>query len=117
MRTLILASLLMLPAAAYAQGPAAVNPDRATLARRLQGGPAARELVGPPLAIGQGAARPRPDSVANGIAAGALVGAGAGLALMAAMYAQCDGSCDAPEPGPMYLGAAAFGAGAGALVG
>ena len=117
MRILILACFLLVPAGAYAQGPAAVDPDRAKLARRLQDRPVARELAGPPVATGQNAPRERADPVGNGIAAGALLGAGAGLAVMAAMYAQCDGTCDAPEPAPMYVGAAAFGAGAGALVG
>jgi hypothetical protein len=59
----------------------------------------------------------RKDPVSNGIAIGAAVGAGAGLALMGWAYAQCDGSCDAPEPLPMYLTAAGFGAAAGAVAG
>ena len=117
MRILILAASLLVPPAAYAQVPAIVDPARASLAGRLQDRPLSRELAGPPVATGQNARRDRPDSVGNGIAAGALVGAGAGLALVAVMYAQCDGTCDAPEPAPMYLRTAALGAGAGALVG
>ena len=41
-------------------------------------------------------APPEKDSVGNGIAIGAAIGAGTGLALMGWAYAQCDGSCDAP---------------------
>ena len=59
----------------------------------------------------------RHDPVSNGIAIGAAIGASAGLALMGWAYAQCDGSCDAPEPLPMYLTAAGFGAAAGAVTG
>jgi hypothetical protein len=57
------------------------------------------------------------DPVGNGIAIGAAVGAGTGLALMGWAYAQCDGSCDAPEPMPMYLAAGGFGAAVGGVVG
>ena len=53
----------------------------------------------------------------NGIAIGAAIGAGTGFALMGWAYAQCDGSCDAPEPLPMYLGAAGFGAAVGGVAG
>ena len=60
---------------------------------------------------------PGKDSVGNGIAIGAAIGAGTGLALMGWAYAQCDGSCDAPEPLPMYLGAGGFGAAVGGVVG
>ena len=48
---------------------------------------------------------------------GAAIGAGTGLALMGWAYAQCDGSCDAPEPLPMYLMAGGFGAAVGGVVG
>src|SRR5688500_4503734 len=57
------------------------------------------------------------DSVGNGIAIGAAIGAGTGLALMGWAYVQCDGSCDAPEPLPMYLSAGGFGAAVGGVVG
>ena len=60
---------------------------------------------------------PKGDSVGNGIAIGAAIGAGAGLGLMGWAYAQCDGSCDAPEPMPMYLAAGGFGAAVGGVVG
>jgi hypothetical protein len=59
----------------------------------------------------------RSDPVGNGIAIGAAIGAGTGLALMGWAYAKCDAGCEAPEPLPMYLGAAAFGAAAGAVTG
>ena len=62
-------------------------------------------------------ATPAKDSVANGIAIGATVGAGTGFALMAWAYAQCDAGCDAPEPLPMFLGAVGMGAAAGAVAG
>ena len=62
-------------------------------------------------------APPGKDSVANGIAIGALIGAGTGFALMGWAYAQCEGSCDAPEPLPMYLAAGGFGAAVGGVVG
>ena len=60
---------------------------------------------------------PAKDSVANGIVIGAAIGAGTGFALMGWAYAQCDGSCDAPEPLPMYLQAGAYGAAVGSVVG
>jgi hypothetical protein len=67
---------------------------------------------------GAGSQAPAPkDSVANGIAIGAAIGAGTGFALMGWAYAQCEGSCDAPEPLPMYLGAGGFGAAIGGVVG
>jgi hypothetical protein len=60
---------------------------------------------------------PKADSVGDGIAIGALIGAGTGLGLMRWGYAQCEGSCDAPEPLPMYLSAGGFGAAVGGVVG
>ena len=62
-------------------------------------------------------APPGKDSVGNGIAIGAAIGAGTGLALMGWAYAQCEGSCDAPEPLPMYLQAGGYGAAVGGVVG
>ena len=38
-------------------------------------------------------------------------------ALMTAAYASCNDNCDAPDPIPMFLSAAGFGAGIGALAG
>jgi hypothetical protein len=61
--------------------------------------------------------QPKPDPVGNGIAIGAAIGAATGLGLMRWGYAQCDGSCDAPEPMPMYLAAGSFGAAVGGVVG
>ena len=57
------------------------------------------------------------DPVSNGIAIGAAIGAGAAITMVAIGYATCDGTCDAPEPLPMYLTWAAFGAGIGAATG
>ena len=65
----------------------------------------------------QSPAPAKADSVGNGIAIGSAIGAGTGLALMGWAYAQCDGSCDAPEPMPMYLAAGGFGAAVGGVVG
>ena len=61
--------------------------------------------------------QPKPDSLANGAAIGALIGAATGLGLMGWAYNQCDDTCDAPEPLPMYLMAGGVGAAAGAVVG
>jgi hypothetical protein len=61
--------------------------------------------------------QPKADSVANGVAIGALIGSATGLALMGWAYAQCDDTCDAPEPAPMYLMAGGVGAAVGAVVG
>jgi hypothetical protein len=57
------------------------------------------------------------DPVSDGITYGALIGAGAAITMIAISYANCDGTCDAPEPLPMYLTWAGFGAGVGALTG
>jgi hypothetical protein len=57
------------------------------------------------------------DPVGNGIAIGALAGAAACWGLVAASYAGCTGSCEAPAPGPIYAIAIGMGAGVGALVG
>ena len=63
------------------------------------------------------AAQPKADSLSNGIGIGALVGAGVGLGLVGWAYAQCDDTCDAPEPGGMYALGAGMGAAIGAAVG
>ena len=75
--------------------------------------PAMRDFRGPANPL----AEPKPDSLANGVAIGALIGGATGLGLMGWAYAQCDGSCDAPEPAPMYLMAGGVGAAVGAVVG
>jgi hypothetical protein len=62
-------------------------------------------------------APPKADPLGNGIGIGAAIGAATGLSLMAWAYNQCDGTCDAPEPLPMYLMAGGFGAAAGGVVG
>ena len=72
--------------------------------------------IGPELRL-QSPSPPKADRVGDGIAIGALIGAGTGLALMGWAYAQCEGSCDAPEPMPMYLAAGGFGAAVGGVVG
>jgi hypothetical protein len=62
-------------------------------------------------------AQPKADSTANGVGIGALIGGATGLALMGWAYAQCDDTCDAPEPAPMYLMAGGVGAAVGGVVG
>jgi hypothetical protein len=81
------------------------------------GSPAAEIVLSRAVPDGGSAAPIQNDSVGNGIAIGVAIGAGTGLALMGWAYAQCDGSCDAPEPLPMYLGAGGFGAVVGGVVG
>jgi hypothetical protein len=63
------------------------------------------------------AAQPKADPLSNGIAIGAAAGAGVGLGLVGWAYAQCDDTCDAPEPGGMYALGAGMGAAIGAAVG
>jgi len=69
--------------------------------------------------VGVSAVQPQlqADPLSNGIGIGAAIGAGTGLALMAWAYAQCNDTCDAPEPLPMYLQAGGFGAAIGGVVG
>jgi hypothetical protein len=62
-------------------------------------------------------APPKADPLGNGIGIGAAIGAATGLSMMAWAYNQCEGSCDAPEPAPMYLMAGGFGAAVGGVVG
>ena len=59
------------------------------------------------------AAQPKPDPLSNGIGIGAAIGAGVGFGLVGWAYAECDDTCDAPEPLGMY----SFGAGVGAAIG
>ncbi len=72
-----------------------------------------------PAAIAQtvGSAPPRADPVSNGVGIGAAIGAATGLGLMHWAYTQCQDTCDAPEPLPMYLMAGGFGAAVGGVVG
>ena len=64
-----------------------------------------------------GSAPPKADPVSNGVGIGAAIGAATGLGIMAWAYAQCNDTCDAPEPLPMYLQAGGFGAAIGGVVG
>jgi hypothetical protein len=57
------------------------------------------------------------DSVGNGIAIGALIGAGTGLTVAWGMFAACGDGCEAPDPGPTYAAAIGFAAGIGAAAG
>ena len=61
--------------------------------------------------------QPKADPLSNGIGIGAALGAGVGLGLVGWAYAQCDDTCDAPEPGGMYALGAGMGAAIGAAVG
>jgi hypothetical protein len=74
-------------------------------------------LEAPAPEVAQSPAASKADSVGNGIAIGAAIGAATGLSLMAWAYAQCEGSCDAPEPLPMYLMAGGVSAAVGGVVG
>jgi hypothetical protein len=64
-----------------------------------------------------GSAPRKADPVSNGVGIGMAIGAAAGLGCMAWAYAQCNDTCDAPEPLPMYLQAGGFGAAIGGVVG
>jgi hypothetical protein len=57
------------------------------------------------------------DGVGNGIAIGALIGAGTMAVVTTVAYATCNDTCDAPSPGLFYLSSTAFGAGIGAAAG
>jgi hypothetical protein len=57
------------------------------------------------------------DSPVDGTILGALIGAGSCLGMVSIAYATACETCDAPEPGPMYLAAGSFGAGIGAFTG
>lgn len=61
--------------------------------------------------------QPKADPLSDGIGIGAAVGAGVSLGLVGWAYAQCDDTCDAPEPGGMYALGAGMGAAIGAAVG
>ena len=76
-------------------------------------GQVAADAMGSPAAVPQ----PKPDSLGNGVAIGALIGGATGLGLMGWAYNQCDDTCDAPEPAPMYLMAGGVGAAVGGVVG
>jgi hypothetical protein len=64
-----------------------------------------------------GSAPRKADPVSNGVGIGMAIGAATGLGFMAWAYAQCNDTCDAPEPLPMYLQAGGFGAAIGGVVG
>jgi hypothetical protein len=64
-----------------------------------------------------GSAPRKADPVSNGVGIGVAIGAATGLGFMAWAYAQCNDTCDAPEPLPMYLQAGGFGAAIGGVVG
>jgi hypothetical protein len=64
-----------------------------------------------------GSAPHKADPVSNGVGIGMAIGAATGLGFMAWAYAQCNDTCDAPEPLPMYLQAGGFGAAIGGVVG
>jgi hypothetical protein len=118
MRALIRALFTLLTALALAGRPASaagVPSDERHAPKVGSLAQPALELPAPEPA--QSAGAPKPDSVGNGIAIGALIGAGTGLALMGWAYAQCDKTCDAPEPVPMYLAAGGFGAAVGGVIG
>ena len=85
------------------------------LPRELPARPIATSLLGS--SIANIPRQTSPDPVGDGIGYGALIGAASGAGMMAVLYAKCDGSCEAPAPGPMYAWAMSVGAGAGALVG
>ena|SRR5688572_14853514 len=75
---------------------------------------------GPIASASQGSAvppAPKADPLGNGIGIGAAIGAATGLSMMAWAYNQCQDTCDAPEPLPMYLMAGGFGAAVGGVVG
>ena len=110
---------VLLVAAMFLAGPA--RPAQASDGRN---GPEvgslrhAHEKIGAVLQAPAGPPAPaRPDSLANGAAIGAGLGAMTGVALTAWAYARCDDNCEAPAPGPMYTLGAAFGAGIGAVTG
>jgi hypothetical protein len=99
----------------FAPSPAAALPSDER--HRPKVGSLAPEIV-MARAVPEAGLQPAPaDSVANGIAIGAVIGAGTGFALMGWAYSQCDAGCDAPEPLPMYLTAAGMGAAVGGVVG
>jgi hypothetical protein len=113
-----LVPLLVLCAAAAIVSPAVADASDERHDRRVG---SLRDFPGP-VAPTQGPATsaappPGADPVANGIAIGAAIGAGTGLALMGWAYAQCNDTCDAPEPAPMYLMAGSMGAAVGGVVG
>ena len=90
-------------------GPSLLAASLAPIPARSLPVPAFRRSVGP----NQGTGR---DPVANGVAIGTVVGAGAAFALMTGLYVSCS-DCEKPAYASMALPALAVGAAAGALVG
>ena len=114
----VIRTLLVLAVAGRLSAPAPALAQPSDERHQSRVGSLAPEIFTSRAVLDAGSQAPaRRDPVSNGIAIGAAIGAGAGLALMGWAYAQCDGTCDAPEPLPMYLTAAGFGAAAGAVAG
>lgn len=57
------------------------------------------------------------DGVGDGIALGALIGAGSMALVTTVLYANCDAGCEAPAPGPFFAISIGMGAGIGAGAG
>ena len=95
-------TLLALAVAGRMSAPATVAAQPSDECHQSKVGSPAPEIFTARAVQAAGAqAPPGKDSVANGIAIGAAIGAGTGFALMGWAYAQCEGSCDAPEPLPI----------------
>ena len=110
-------TLLALAVAGRISAPATVAAQPSDERHQSKVGSPAPEIFTARAVLAGAQAPPGKDSVANGIVIGAAIGAGTGFALMGWAYAQCEGSCDAPEPLPMYLAAGGFGAAVGGVVG
>jgi len=113
-----LVTLLVLGAAAAIVSPAAAHASDERHGSRVGSVKDFRAPIAQTASPVPAAAAASPDDpLANGIAIGAAIGTGTGLALMGWAYAQCNGTCDAPEPLPMYLMAAGMGAAVGGVAG
>jgi hypothetical protein len=104
MTTLLVAAL---PSNAAAQALVQTQLLTPSARRELLNGPSAFQVQPPRV----------DDPAGDGAIIGALAGAGVAAAWMTIGYANCDGSCDAPARGPMYLAAMSISAGAGAVTG
>jgi hypothetical protein len=117
MRTRLFTTLALLAAAAILSPAAAHASDE----RRSPEVGSVDHFRGPIASASQGSAvppaPPKADPLGNGIGIGAAIGAATGLSMMAWAYNQCQDTCDAPEPLPMYLMAGGFGAAVGGVVG
>ena len=80
-------------------------------------GPISAAIAANSAAAAAFAAQPKADPVSNGVGIGVAIGGATGLGLMHWAYTQCQDTCDAPEPAPMYLMAGGFGAAVGGVVG